>query len=149
MTPDVNVLVAAFRSDHSCHESAAEWLGQARLDCARGSRSFALLPMVIAGFLRIVTNGRVFVEPDTIDDAIAFVDALLASEGVEIVGPSEEWPLFRYKLLTLGLGGNLVADAWIAASVQAVSEHLVTFDRDFLRLLPAKDVTHLQLDAGK
>jgi predicted nucleic acid-binding protein len=47
-------------------------------------------------------------------------------------------------LLRLGLKGNLVTDAWIAATVQAISEHLVTFDRDFVRLLPVRDVTILE-----
>jgi hypothetical protein len=55
----------------------------------------------------------------------------------------DEWPIMRAKLLTLQLYGNLVTDAWIAATAQALSEHLVTFDRDFSRLLPARDLTLL------
>jgi predicted nucleic acid-binding protein len=46
-------------------------------------------------------------------------------------------------MLTLGLQGNLVTDAWIASTVEALSEYLVTFDRDFKRLLPARDLTLL------
>ena len=78
--------------------------------------------MVIAGFLRLVTNERVFVKPDSIEDAIAFVDALLASPGVELRAPGAEWPLLRDKLLRLGLQGNFVADAWIAAATEVLSE---------------------------
>jgi len=44
-------------------------------------------------------------------------------------------------LLTLGLRGNLVADAWIASTVETLGEHLVAFDYDFERLLPARDFT--------
>ena len=47
----------------------------------------------------------------------------------------------------VSLAGNLVTDAWIAASVEACSEHLVTFDRDFKRLLSARDVTVLATSA--
>ena len=54
-----------------------------------------------------------------------------------------EWPLLRGKLLTGRLQGNGVTDAWIAAATEAFSEHLVTFDRDFRRLLSARDVTVL------
>ena len=52
-------------------------------------------------------------------------------------------PLLSDKLLGLGLKANRVTDAWIASTVEACGEHLVTFDRDFTRLLPARDLTLL------
>lgn len=143
MTPDVNVLVAAFRPDHAHHRKARSWLAKARADCARGAKSLVLLPMVLAGFPRLVTNKRVFTNPDSIEDAVGFLDALLDSPGVEAALAGGEWPLFRTLLLTRELEGNLVTDAWIAASVQVLSENLVTFDRDFKKLLPSRDLTLL------
>jgi toxin-antitoxin system PIN domain toxin len=143
MTPDLNILVAAFRTDHPHHETARAWLVQARHDCALGSASLTLLPMIAAGFLRLVTNPRVFSEPDPMEDAVAFIDVLLDSPGVEMHDCGKEWPLLRDKLLTLGLHGNLVTDAWIASAVQTIGEHLVSFDDDFKRLLPTRDLTLL------
>jgi toxin-antitoxin system PIN domain toxin len=143
MSPDLNILVAAFRTDHPHHKTAYAWLTQARQNCALGSESLTLLPMVTAGFLRLVTNPRVFPEPDTIEDAMAFIDVLLDSPGTEMRECGKEWPLLRDKLLSLGLRGNLVTDAWIASAVQSVGEHLVTFDHDFRRLLPDRDFTLL------
>ena len=143
MTPDVNVLVAAYRSDHPHHAKASAWLCETREACARGSTSLRLLPMVLADFLRVVTNRRVYRTPDPIEDAVAFVESLLESPGVEIACPACEWPLLREKLLGHGLAGNLVADAWIASSVQSLGEHLVTFDGDFRRLLPGRDLSLL------
>jgi uncharacterized protein len=143
VTPDVNVLVAAFRADHSHHGAARAWLSQARNDCIQGRQPLTLLPMVVTGFLRLVTNPRVFKAPDTIGDAIAFLDAVLEAPGVELGSCGNEWPLLRSALLTLGLRGNLITDAWIASAVQSLSEHLVTFDRDFTRLLPTRDLTVL------
>ena len=143
MIPDVNVLVAAFRADHLHHACARNWLAATRSACAEGTATLVLLLVVVAGFLRVTTNARVFVSPDSIEDAVAFVDVLLESAGVELQPGMAEWPLLRDKLLLLGLPGNLVTDAWIAAATQALSEHLVTFDRDFIRLLPAPDVTLL------
>lgn len=143
MTPDLNISVAAFRRDHPHHLAAYAWLTQARLDGARGSESLTLLPMVATGFLRLGTNPRVFPDPDSAEDAIAFVDALLDSPGVDLRNFGTEWPLLRNKLLTLGLHGNIVTDAWIASAVETLGEHLVTFDRDFKRLLPARDLTLL------
>ena len=101
--------------------------------------------MVVVGFLRLVTNSRVFAHPDSVADAIAFIDAILESPGVELSARADEWPLLRGKLLALALLGNCVPDAWIAAAVEAISEHLVTFDRDFKRLLPAGSLTLLGL----
>jgi predicted nucleic acid-binding protein len=37
-----------------------------------------------------------------------------------------------------------VTDAWIASIVESLSEHLVTLDRDFIRLLPKSDLTILR-----
>ncbi len=145
MTPDVNVLVAAFRSDHPHSASARNWLVNARNSCAEGSSTLTLLPMVVTGFLRLVTSGRVFVNPDSIESAVAFIDGLLSSPGAELRAIGGEWPLLRDKLLTFGLQGNFVTDAWIAAVTEVLSEHLVTFDRDFKRLLPPRDLTLLEI----
>lgn len=108
-----------------------------------GIETLTLLPIVVTGFLRLTTNSRVFSEPDSVEDSIGFIDAVLETPGVELRTCGDEWPLLRDKLLTLGLQGNLVTDAWIASAVEALSEHLVTFDRDFNRLLPARDLTLL------
>jgi uncharacterized protein len=143
MTPDVNVLVAAFRVDHTHHAAAHSWLDQARRTCLIGRTSLTLLPVVVAGFLRLVTNPRVFLQPDAIEDAVAFVDALLASPGVSWPAQANAWPLLRGKLLARALRGNVITDAWIAASVEAHGEHLVTFDRDFTGLLAVRDLTLL------
>jgi predicted nucleic acid-binding protein len=43
------------------------------------------------------------------------------------------------------LSDNEVPDAWIAASVLQRQETLVTFDRDFVRLLPTKQLLLLKL----
>ena len=138
MIPDVNVLVAAFRPDHGHHVVAATWLNDARNACARGDGTLVLPPVVVAGFLRVVTNHRVFIDPDPVQDAVAFVDALLETPGAEVCPSGNEWPELRHRLLEGKLEGNLVTDAWIAAVVLHQSESLVTFDKDFSRLLPAQ-----------
>jgi toxin-antitoxin system PIN domain toxin len=149
MTPDVNVLIAAFRRDHQHHAVALQWLDGARVACAEGRISLALLPMVIVGFLGLVTNRRVFVEPDSIEDALTFIDALLDSPGVELQPCGEEWPILRAKLIARGHKGNEVTDAWIASATESSSEHLVTFDRDFLKLLSPGDFTLLNVEMDR
>lgn len=99
--------------------------------------------MVIAGFLRLVTNPRVFVEPMPITSALAFIDALLKSPGVEIPTSGQEWPTLRELCAAQELTGNDVPDAWIAATVNTLHGHLVTFDGGFARLLSRRELTVL------
>jgi predicted nucleic acid-binding protein len=42
------------------------------------------------------------------------------------------------------LTGNLVSDAWIAATVMQSGETLCTFDRNFARLLPSEQLILLK-----
>ncbi|KEF43339.1 MAG: twitching motility protein PilT [Cyanobium sp. CACIAM 14] len=143
MTPDVNVLVAASRSDHPHHRTALSWL-EASLDaCARGTR-LRLLPMVTAGFLRLVTHPRVFLEPTPLEAAQEFLGAVLAADGVELLPLGSEWPLLDPLCRRHQLVGNTISDAWIAAAVLARQECLATFDRDFLRLLPPRRLLLLE-----
>jgi uncharacterized protein len=143
MTPDVNVLVAASRADHPHHAVALDWLEEALAASSSGA-SFTLLPMVLASFLRLVTSAKIFQAATPIEDAIAFVDALLASPGVQLAQLGPEWPILRKLCLDKKLGGNDVPDAWLSAAVTQVGEHLVTFDRDFRKLLARNRFTLLE-----
>jgi uncharacterized protein len=134
MTPDVNVLVAASRSDHPHHAVARAWLEQAAVAASAGS-ALSVMPMVLASFLRLVTSPRIFVQPTPMADAVAFVDALLAAPGVRLAALGPEWPRLRQLCLDKGLAGNDVPDAWLAAATVHLGEHLVSFDRDFRKWL--------------
>lgn len=144
MTPDVNVLVAASRGDHIHYLPAHGWLTSAlaSVQPARPQGNLSLLATVMASFLRLVTHPRVFVTPTPAEQAVAFVDAVLARPGVDVLGTGPEWPLLRRLCLDHRLAANDIPDAWIAASVLQHGEILVTFDRDFQKLLPA---AHLQM----
>jgi hypothetical protein len=139
----VNVLLAASRSDHPHHRTALEWLEEALVATARGER-LLLLPMVAAGFLRLATHARVFVEPTPLDAAIDFLTALLNADGVELVRLGDEWPLLEPLCRQHQLMGNAISDGWIAAVVLARQDCLVTFDRDFVSLLPPRRLVLLE-----
>lgn len=144
MTPDVNVLVAASRSDHPHHRVARAWLEQA-LASAENGGAFTLMPMVLASVLRLLTSAKIFVRPTPTADAVAFVDALLAFPGVELASLGPEWIRLRQLCLDKQLVGNDFPDAWLAAAVEQLGEHLVSFDRDFRKLLPRSRFTHLKI----
>jgi toxin-antitoxin system PIN domain toxin len=146
LTPDVNVLVAASRSDHPHHEVARAWLEAAVEAAARGA-SLQLQPMVIASFLRLVTHPKIFVQPTPMAEAARFIEALLSAPGVEQPLLGAEWPAFRKLCVEKKLAANAVPDAWLASAAIHQGEHVVSFDLGFKRLLPRSQFT--RLDAGE
>ena len=145
MTPDVNVLIAASRSDHPHHKIAYTSLNEAIAACAEGA-TLRLMPMVVASFLRLVTNPKIFVRPTPVKDAVEFLDALFVVPGVEITFLGTEWPILRQLCVEKKLTANDIPDAWLAAAVIQLGEHLVTFDADFKKLLKRTQVTVLNPD---
>lgn len=119
------------------------WL-TAALDACRQGERLPLLPMVTAGFLRLFTHSRVFVELTPWPAAQEFLAALLAQDGVEWLHLGEEWPLLEALCRQHQLTGNAASDGWIAAAVLARQERLVTLDRELVSLLPPGQLTLLR-----
>jgi len=142
MTPDVNVLVAASRTDHPHHAVARNWL-EAAIAASGTGPALTLMPMVVASFLRLVTSPKIFQRATPIEDAVAFVDAMLLVPGVQLAALGPEWAKLRQMCLEKKLAGNDLPDAWLSAAVTQLGEHLVTFDRDFRTLLARNHYTLL------
>ena len=142
MTPDVNVLVAASRTDHPHHAVARRWLEETVAAASAGA-ALTLMPMVLASFLRLVTSPKIFQMATPVKDAVAFVDALLDSPGVQLAPLGPEWSKLRQLCLDKQLSGNDLPDAWLSAAVAHLGEHLVSFDRDFRKLLARSQFTLL------
>lgn len=142
MTPDVNVLIAAARSDHPHHGVARRWL-EGTLGAEASGTACTLMPMVVASFLRIVTSPRIFQRPTGIAEAIDFLDALLALPGIRLGELGPEWPRLRQLCLDKHLSGNDLPDAWLAAAVAQQGEYLVSFDKGFRKLLARGQLTVL------
>lgn len=147
MTPDVNVLVAAYRAEHPHHAVAHAWLKASLEDCGAGG-SIELLPMIAAGFVRLVTNRRIFSAPNTAAQAHAFIRGLLAVPGVSMPAVGHEWRAFEKLCVDQELVGADVADGWIAAAVKANGLRLVTLDRAFARLLEPAECLLLEARGG-
>ena len=131
LTPDVNVLIYAHRSDSTPeHESYAKWL----TDVAVGREPFAISTLAVVGFVRIVTNARVFDRPSTLDEAFAFTGELLNQPNARVIGPGpEHLTIFEELCRSSGATGKLVADAQHAAIAIENGCTLVTTDSDFDR----------------
>ena len=144
MTPDVNVLVASMRLDHPHHAIAYNHL-QSELKKASlrpNNTSVVLLGVVVAGFIRVVTNRKIFQLPSSLNQAIEFIDTLLLSPGVAFQSAGSQWPGFKDLCLNAEISPDSATDMWIAASALQSGEILHTFDRDFKKILPAE---HLYL----
>jgi predicted nucleic acid-binding protein len=118
MTPDMNLLVAASRTDRPHHVVARARFEEA-VNASGAGAAFALMPMVLASFLRLLTSPKIFRMPTPIEDAVAFVDALLASPGVQLASLCPEWSKLRQLCLDKQLGGNDIPDAWLAGRTKA------------------------------
>ena len=129
LLPDVNVLLAAFRSDHVHHRSAREFVEEARA----GTVVIGLSDVALAGVVRLATNGRVFVRPETTAAVLHYLDVLLEPPGQLLRAGATHWSRFATLCRELGLRGNLVPDAYLAALALEQGAQLVTFDRGFGR----------------
>ena len=128
--PDVNVLVHAFREDSPGHLLVHEWFDEV----LQSGAAFAVSPLVVSGFLRVVTHPRIFDPPTPLDVALEFVDGLLAQPGCVLVQPGpRHWAIFRRLIETSQAKGNHIADAWHAALAMESGCEWVSTDRDFSR----------------
>ena len=128
LSPDVNVLVSAFRPDSEHHEICREWL----LRAFAGRDRIVLSELVLSGVLRVLTHPRIFHPPTPAADALAFVDALLAQPGIGTLRPAAgHWRIFRDLALRLRLTGNRLPDAYHAALAMEHGCEWVTLDRGF------------------
>jgi hypothetical protein len=128
---DTNILIYAHRGETPLHERAASRLRS----LAEGRIAFAVPVFVLAEFVRVVTHLRVFTPPSSLDDALAFLEAVLASPSARLLLPTAEFPAaFEHACRSAGVRGNLAFDAQIAALCEHHGvDRLLTADRDFAR----------------
>lgn len=130
LMPDVNVLVYAHRQDEALHEPYADWFKQV----VDGPEPFALSVLVAVGFLRIVTNGRIYKDPTPLPTALAAVEQLAAHPRCRLATPGTTHLADVVRMCrAVGATGKLVADAQHAALAIAEGSTWVTRDGDFGR----------------
>ncbi len=127
---DLNLLIYAVNRDAPQHAPARDWL-EARLG---GDETIGLSWVVVLGFLRLVTSGRVFETPIPASRAMALIDEWLAHPNVELIVPGEHhWSILRALLAESGSAGNLSTDAHLAALAIEHGAELESADADFAR----------------
>lgn len=127
--PDVNVLLAGFRTDHDHHRRARAFLEEAR----SGSDVVGLSDFALAGVVRLATNARVFLRPDTAGAVLEYLDVLIEPPGQLLRAGTTHWSRFTDLCRDLHLRANLIPDAYLASLALEQGAELITFDRGFGR----------------
>lgn len=128
--PDVNVLVLAHRADQENHEVTRDWLENE----VNSDSPFALADVAVAGFLRVVTNPRIFLRPTPLATGLEFVDGLVGQPTCLAVGAGpRHWSILRDLLLKADARANLVPDGHLAAIAIEHGATVATRDRGFAR----------------
>ena len=127
---DANILVYAAMRVLPQHGTASEWLNRQLSGLSRVGLPWPSL----LGFLRVVTNPRVFANPPSTQAAWERVTAWLGCGTVWIPQPMNRHPEVFGRLLSLpGVRANLVHDAHLAALAIEHGLILCSSDGDFAR----------------
>jgi toxin-antitoxin system PIN domain toxin len=134
LLPDVNVLIYAHRADETVHDAYRVWLEA----LVSSVEPFAMSLLTIVGFVRIVTNRRIFPDATPLPLALGVIDALVARPNCRVVGPGpDHWQHVASLCRATGATAKLVADAQHAAVALENGCTLVSRDHDFGRFEPA------------
>ena len=130
LLPDLNVLVFAHRSESPEHTRYAQWLR----DLAVGPAPYAVSELGLSGFVRVVTNPKIWGSPTSIADALEFCARLRGRSNARPLchGPAS-FRIFADLCIASRARGKLVADAYHAALAIEHGCELVTADADFAR----------------
>ena len=129
---DTNVLVYAADADSPFHAACREWVERQRGRADAWYTTWAIL----YEFLRVTTHPRVMRQPWSAPAAWGFVQALLASPGLGVLGPTQRHAEVAAQVIAElpHLAGNLFHDAHTAILMR---EHgirrIITRDTDFHR----------------
>ena len=127
-SPDVNVLVCAFRANAAHHDRCRAWLD----GVTSGREQVGVSELVLSGVLRILTHPRIFSPPVPVESATAFIDALLAQHAFIPLRPGPgHWRIFRSLVSAYQPTGNRVPDAYHAALAIEHGCEWVTLDHGF------------------
>jgi toxin-antitoxin system PIN domain toxin len=141
--PDVNLLVYAADETAVLHKPALQWV-EATLS---GSETVALAWFALIGFVRLITNPRVFQDPWGAEKALDVVDGWLAQPAATVVHPTDRHAaVLRDLLAPLGAAGNLTSDAHLAALAIEHGATLCSCDNDFARFSGLRWIDPLRAD---
>ncbi|MFT3798942.1 type II toxin-antitoxin system VapC family toxin [Microbacterium sp.] len=139
---DANVLLYAVNEDAPQHDASREWLDRA----LSGEDTVGFAWVAMLAFARLSTRGDIFAHPLSPGEAFSQLDDWVCAPGGRVVHPGERHLGILSSLLAeLGLGGNLVNGAHLAALALEHRASVVSYDSDFTRFSGLRSHTPAQL----
>lgn len=130
LCPDVNPLLYAYRQDLPQHAEYAAWL-QALMT---GDEPVGISELALSAVVRIATNHRIFAQPSTPADVLAFCQAVRTAPAAVPLRPgNRHWDIFDQLCREVSATANLVPDAYHAALAIENRATWLTNDRGFAR----------------
>jgi toxin-antitoxin system PIN domain toxin len=130
ISPDVNILVYAFRPYDDLTEQCREWFHEQ----VQSDDAFGISELVLSGLVRIVTSSRWFPDPAPTHAAVDFAEWILGHANCVVLRPGPTfWSIFSRLCRVPGVHANLVSDAYHAALAIESSATWITFDGGFGR----------------
>ncbi len=126
---DVNLLIYAHVAGFRQHVAARAWLNTQIREQARVGLPWESL----VGFLRVVTNPRIFSKPEPVDQAWSQIEKWLSWPAVWIPKPGDGHARILAELLRGGATGNLIPDAHLAALALEHGLTVYSCDSDFAK----------------
>lgn len=127
---DVNALIYAYREEFPYHEVCLRLLE----DILNRGERFAMMDMILVGFLRIATNSKIFKNPSPIDQTIRFSNSFRNHPSCVMLHPdASHWECFTQLCATVEANGNLITDTYLAAMAIEHDCEFVSMDNDFAR----------------
>jgi toxin-antitoxin system PIN domain toxin len=128
--PDIDILIYAYDGTSKHHAAAQRWWE----DRLNGSQMIGLSWVVVLGFIRLLTNPRIFQNPFPPPEILAIVEGWLGQPHVRIIHPPDtHFNTLAQCIKHLGTAGNLTTDAHLAAIAIERGLVLHTTDTDFTR----------------
>lgn len=144
IVPDVNLLLCAHVNGFAAHDQARRWWEGA----LSGTERVGLAPVVVTGFVRLITSPRVLDTPLGVGAATGIVRSWLDRTQVEVLHSNKNHVQVTLQLLDdVGAAGNLTTDALIAAHALEVGARVATNDTDFARFEGVQVVNPLKSPA--
>ncbi|MBF8186765.1 type II toxin-antitoxin system VapC family toxin [Nonomuraea sp. K274] len=127
---DTNVLVNAFRHESRDHDRCHAFVRE----MVTGESSYAVCDFVVNGFIRMVTNRRIYKNAETLESALTFADTYRNQAQASVVAAgARHWEIFTRLSRQAGASGNLIPDVYLAALAIEHGCEFVTCDKDFAR----------------
>lgn len=127
---DVNVLINAFRPDAVDHDRHRVWLEQ----LIGGDQRYAMSELVLSSVVRILTDSRIYDQPETIETALAYTEFLKNQPLCVLVYPGpRHWQIFSRLCLEAKVRGGVISDAYLAALAIEHGCEWVSGDKHFAR----------------